>query len=77
MVSIMQLRSLLQLEHLMNFKRRICILEVKDRKKMLQTPCWKENDRSAACAGKIQHTKTGELKNLIHVIESTHIFDYS
>ena len=29
---------------------------------MLQTPCWKEKDRSATCVGKIQHTKSCVLK---------------
>ena len=80
MVSIIQLRflqSLLQLVHLMNFKRRTRILEVRDRKKMLQTPCWKEKDGSAACVGKIQHRKNCVLKNLIHVIVATYIFDRS
>ena len=60
MVSIIQLRffqSLLQLVHLMNFKRCTHILEVGDRKKMLQSPCWKEKDRSATCVGKIQYRK--------------------
>ena len=42
----------------MNFKRRTRILEVGDvleMVEMLQTPCWKKQDESAACVGKIQH----------------------
>ena len=56
-VSIIQLRFfefLLQLVDRMNFKRCTCTLEALDRIKMLQTPCWKEKDRGAACVGKIQ-----------------------
>ena len=70
MVSIIQLRffqSLLQLVHAMNFKRRTCTLEVEDskKKKKLQTPCWKEKDRSAACVGKIQHRKNCVVKECV------------
>ena len=50
----------------MNFKRPTRILEVGDRKKKkLQTPCWKEKDRSAACVGKIQQRKNFVLKECV------------
>ena len=65
MVSIIQIKyfqHLLQLVHLMNFKSRTGTLEVGDRKKMFQTPCWKEKDKSAVYFGKIQHRKNCVVK---------------
>ena len=49
----------------MNFKRRTCILEVGDRKKMPQTPCWKEKDRSATCVEKMKHRKNCVVKECV------------
>ena len=49
----------------MNFKRRTCTLEVGDRKKMLQTSCWKEKDRNATYAEKFQHRKNCVVKECV------------
>ena len=75
MVSIIHLRclqSLLQLVHLINFKKSTHILEVGDRKIASNTSCWKEKDRSAACVGKTQQRKKCELKECVLIRYSFH-----